>query len=78
VGERLDRAARERVPYVAVVGDRELDEGVLPVAVSETGREERLTVDGLRERVLAKCEGRLGLGGALPRRVGAYPSDDDE
>jgi len=78
VGERLDRAARERVPYVAVVGDRELEEGVFPVTVFETGREERLSVDGLRERVLAECEGRFGLEESLPRRVGAHPSVDEK
>jgi len=64
------------VPYVAVVGDRELNEEALPVAVVATGREERLSVDDLRERVLAECEGRFVLDGSLPRRVGAQPTLD--
>jgi threonyl-tRNA synthetase len=65
VGDRLDRAGRDRVPFVAVVGDREADGAALSVWDRRAGIERSLsaealvahigdTVDGLpsRERYL--------------------------
>ncbi|SNZ18115.1 Anticodon binding domain-containing protein [Natronoarchaeum philippinense] len=69
VGERLDRADRERVPYVAVAGDREAGGETLPVRVLETGREERVSVGALAERVLADSGGRRASARPVPERV---------
>ncbi|HMB50819.1 MAG TPA: threonyl-tRNA synthetase editing domain-containing protein [Natronoarchaeum rubrum] len=77
VGERLDRADRERVPYVAVVGDRELDGAALAVRRLEPGREDELSVDELGERVLADCGERSAPVGRLPTRIERVPADSD-
>lgn len=47
VGERIARADDDRVPYRAVVGDRELERDSLPVAERASGRESAMTVDEL-------------------------------
>lgn len=55
VGERLDRAATDRVPFTVVVGDREADGAALRVHDRRTERERELSpaalVEHLRERV---------------------------
>ena len=55
VAERFERAAADRVPLVAVVGDREADGGDLKVHDRRAGAERTPSpdalVDDLRERV---------------------------
>jgi len=43
VGKRISKAEQDWVPYVAVVGDDELEEGALSVRVREEGEEETTT-----------------------------------
>lgn len=51
VGERIARADDDRVPYRAVVGDRELQRDALPVAERASGRETAMTVGELEASV---------------------------
>jgi len=71
VGERLDRAARERVPYVAAVGDRERDGAALSVEVLEMGREERLSTDALAERIWEEVGRRAASARPPAKRLGS-------
>lgn len=51
VGERIARADDDRVPYRAVVGDRELQRDALPVAERASGRETAMTVAELEASI---------------------------
>ncbi|WP_276258428.1 threonyl-tRNA synthetase editing domain-containing protein [Haloglomus litoreum] len=84
VGERLDRAARDRVPFVVVVGDRETDAAALTVWDRRAGTERSLSdgalvtlvedaVDGFprRARYLPPFVTDGPLGGTMVGRKGA-------
>ncbi|WP_254832119.1 threonyl-tRNA synthetase editing domain-containing protein [Haloglomus salinum] len=66
VGERLDRAERDRVPFVAVVGDREADTESLKVWDRREGTERSLSAEGLAALVEEVVEG-------FPRRERYLP-----
>jgi threonyl-tRNA synthetase len=57
VGERLDRAERDRVPFVAVVGDREADDGDLTLWDRREGGERSLPAAALTDIVGEAVEG---------------------
>ncbi|KAF5414168.1 MAG: Threonine--tRNA ligase [Candidatus Methanogaster sp.] len=57
VGKRVRVAGREWVPYVVVIGDKEVESGVLSVTIrAESGKVEE-TARELQERVLAEIAG---------------------
>ncbi|RLG31290.1 threonine--tRNA ligase [Methanosarcinales archaeon] len=57
VGKRVRAAGREWIPYVVVIGDKELESGVLSVTIrAESGKVEE-TAQELRDRVLAETAG---------------------
>lgn len=68
VGERIDRADREWVPFVAVVGDCD-GTGALSVEDRRTGRERVLSLPELVERVRTAVDGRPSPGLPLARRL---------
>ncbi len=51
VGAKISRAERDWVPYVAVVGDDEVESGELSVRVREEGEEHDMAVDELLDRL---------------------------
>ncbi|MBE8540607.1 threonine--tRNA ligase [Geoglobus acetivorans] len=62
-GKKVRDAATQWVPYVVVVGDRELESGKLSVTVRKESTKEKqkkveMTVDELIEEVKKECEGR--------------------
>jgi len=57
VGKRVRAAGREWTPYVVVIGDKELESGVLSVTIrSESGKVEE-TAQELRDRVVSETAG---------------------
>ena len=57
VGKRIRAAGREWIPYVVVIGDKEVESGVLSVTIrAESGKVEE-TAQELRERVLSEIAG---------------------
>lgn len=74
VGERLDRAEADWVPYYAVVGRPEAAGEPLEVTVRETGTATELTVGALRERVPADVGDRPQKRQYFPRSVRDQPT----
>jgi threonyl-tRNA synthetase len=57
VGKRIRAAGREWIPYVVVIGDKEVESGVLSVTIrAESGKVEE-TARELRERVASETVG---------------------
>ena len=75
VGERIAAAERERAPYYAVVGDRELDrdDEALAVCVRSERAERRLSPEQLRDHIRDDVGDRPQKRRYLPRRVGDRP-----
>ncbi|RBI63689.1 hypothetical protein DMJ13_03945 [halophilic archaeon] len=70
VGERLERAERDRVPYYVVVGDREGGSEAVPVTDRVAREQRKRTVDGLCETILAEIADRPRPRRTVPGRVG--------
>jgi threonyl-tRNA synthetase len=73
VGERLDRAERDRVPFVVVVGAREADGAELKCWDRTVGTEVLLPTEAVAERVASYVEGYPRRGSGLPRIVDDGP-----
>lgn len=73
VGERLDRAERDRVPFVVVVGAREANDTGLKCWDRTAGTEVLLSGEALVERVAGCVEGYPRRGSGLSRFVDDGP-----
>jgi threonyl-tRNA synthetase len=63
VGKKIRDAGREWIPYVAVIGDEELESGQLTVTIRadstpKNAAKSRMTVEYLRKRVSAEIAGK--------------------
>jgi threonyl-tRNA synthetase len=74
VGKKIRRAEKEWIPYIAVVGPREMDAGTVNVRTRKPAGQEELTVDALRGRLSEDMEGKPFRPLPLPRRVSRRPS----
>lgn len=72
VAKKIREAEREWVPYIAVVGDRELESGKLSVRVRGSGVRE-YGVEELAEEVRKGCEGFPHRPLSLPSRLSLRP-----
>ncbi|WP_432644722.1 threonine--tRNA ligase [Methanobrevibacter sp.] len=73
VGKKIRNASKEWIPYIFVVGDKEVESGKFQVTVRETGEKVDMTVDELIVEINEKCEGkpfrRLPLPKDISRRI---------
>ena len=73
VGKKIRNASKEWIPYIFVVGDKEVESGKFQVTVRETGEKVDMNVDELIAEVNEKCEGkpfrRLPLPKDISRRI---------
>ncbi|WP_304045344.1 threonine--tRNA ligase [Methanobrevibacter gottschalkii] len=73
VGKKIRNASKEWIPYIFVVGDKEVESGKFQVTVRETDEKVDMTVDELIAEVNEKCEGkpfrRLPLPKDISRRI---------
>jgi threonyl-tRNA synthetase len=74
VGKRIARAETDWVPYYVVVGGDEIQGDTLGVNVRAAADERDMTLDELRETVLADVEGLPQRTRYLPRHVGDHPN----
>lgn len=74
VGERLDRADADWLPYDAVVGSREADGKTLAVTVRETGEQIDLTAPELGDRLHEEVGGRPRKRLYLPKFLSERPA----
>jgi len=76
LGKKIRDAGREWVPYVAVVGEKEENEGVLAVTVRESNTKKDMKVDGLADEIKLLCKGKpfekLNLSRQLSQRAIIY------
>jgi len=70
--KKIRDAEREWVPFIAVVGDKEVQSGSLAVRVRETGKQETFTAARLGQLVRGECAGKpfepLSLSPLLSKR----------
>lgn len=57
VGKKIRNAAKEWVPYVFVIGDKELENNKFQVTVRETGEKVDMTIDELIDEIHEKTKG---------------------
>jgi len=69
LGKKIRNAEKEWIPYIAVVGDREVETGKLNVRVRATGKQEALSPAELSSEVKGKTSGKPFLGLPLPDRT---------
>jgi threonyl-tRNA synthetase len=73
VGKKIRNAAGEWVPYVVVIGDNELEDGIFNVSIRETGEKVDMTREELLTTIKKSTQGMpfrsLPLPLLLSRRV---------
>jgi len=74
LGRRIRDAAREWVPYIVVVGRREVETGTLNVTIRRSNDRVVLTPRELLEKVLEDLKGYPRVQSTLPRYVSRRPS----
>jgi threonyl-tRNA synthetase len=74
LGKRVRDAAREWIPYIVVIGDREVKTGTLNVTIRRTNDRLSMKPEELVARILAEVKGYPRLPSYLPRYVSQRPS----
>ncbi len=79
LGKKIRDASTEWIPYIVVVGDKEVESGILSVTVrSESTMDEQKRVDmrveDLIERIKKECEGKPYMPLCLPKMLSMRPS----
>ena len=74
LGRRIRDAAREWIPYIAVIGQREVETGTLNVTIRRTNDRVVMTAAELASRIEEETRGYPRLQSPLPRRVSLRPS----
>jgi|ECHhosMinimDraft_1075155.scaffolds.fasta_scaffold00993_6 threonyl-tRNA synthetase len=69
LGNKIRRAGGEWIPFIALVGEREVTTNTLSVRVRETGEQTTMTIDELKRKV----EDPLALRQTFPRFVSERP-----
>ncbi len=59
LGKRIREAGREWIPYVVVVGDREVSAGTVNVRIRSEGKQASMSVDELKARILSEVPALL-------------------
>jgi len=73
IGKRIRNAEEEWVPYILVVGDKEINSKNLMVRVRETGKQEQYTKDRLIKEISDKTNGKPFKQLPLPRLLSKRP-----
>ncbi len=55
LSKKIMRAEKEWVPYVCVIGPREIEEGTVSVSIRETGEKKTMSLAELVDEIEAKC-----------------------
>lgn len=79
LGKKIRDAQTEWIPYIAVVGEKEIESGKLAVTVraESTQKEQKrveMSAEELAERVRAECEGKPFMPLPLPKLLSLRPS----
>ncbi len=72
--KRVREAEQEWVPYIVVVGQREIDSGVLAIRDREIkGKMQNMTLEELVKKIQTKIEGKTFRPLPLPRNLSKRP-----
>jgi threonyl-tRNA synthetase len=72
MGRKIREAEREWVPYILVIGAKEIEQGVISVRTRD-GVQRKMTVEALSSEWEAEVKGKPFLGLPLPRRLSRRP-----
>ncbi len=73
LSRKIARASMEWVPYVAVVGEKEVESGLFSVSIREGGKRATMSKDELAREVKKKCAGRPHRPLPLPKLLSQRP-----
>jgi len=73
LSKKIRNAEKEWVPYIVVVGKKEIESGALNVRVRATKAQEIMTIDALRSRIEGETQGRPFLPLAEPMLLSGRP-----
>ncbi|MBE6499251.1 MAG: threonine--tRNA ligase [Methanobrevibacter thaueri] len=69
IGKKIRNASKEWIPYIFVVGDKEMESGKFQVTVRETGEKIDMTVDELITEIKTKNQGKPFRKLPLPKDI---------
>src|SRR3989475_12609163 len=73
LAKKIRTAEKEWIPYIVVVGKKEIESGNINVRVRETKEQTEMSIDALRKRVLAETKGLPSRPLAEPALLSARP-----
>ncbi len=74
MGKKIRNAEKEWIPYIVVVGEKEVSKGILTVRIrSEGGAQKELITGELIDRIRGVCSGKPYLPLPLPRELSKRP-----
>jgi threonyl-tRNA synthetase len=73
LGKKIRNAELDWVPYVAVVGKKEIDSGKLTVRIRESGEQKQMDIDSLLKEIKSKTRGYPYRELSLPRLLSKRP-----
>lgn len=56
LGKKIREAEKEWVPYIAVIGEKEVKEGMLSITIRETGEKKLMTVEDIKDEIENKTK----------------------
>ncbi len=71
--KRVRSAEQEWVPFIAVIGDKEIESGKLSVRMRETGKNEQMAPDELAETIASASKGKPFEPMSLPAHLSKRP-----
>ncbi|MDD2655062.1 MAG: threonine--tRNA ligase [Candidatus ainarchaeum sp.] len=73
LGKKIRQVEKDWVPYVAVVGDKEMEAGKLSVTIRETGAKKEMAAEELAAEIRKKTEGKPFEQLSLPKELSLRP-----
>lgn len=73
LNKKIRKAEKEWVPFIAVVGQKEVDSGKLNVRLRATGKQKEMTVEELRDSIISETEGKPFKPLSLPMLLSLRP-----
>ncbi len=74
VGKKIRAAELEWVPYIVVIGDKEVKSKKISLRERRTGKEGPATISGLVKKIKSECEGKPFKKLALPKKMSTRPT----
>ncbi|MDD5337115.1 MAG: threonine--tRNA ligase [Candidatus ainarchaeum sp.] len=74
LGKKIRNAEMEWCPYVAVIGDKEMESGKIAVSMRESGEKKEMAFEGLLSEIEKKTEGTPFEPISFGKTVGARPA----